>query len=49
MILPTIYGAVTFLLIIAFIGLCVWAYSPRQQQRFKQDANIPFMEEKNDE
>lgn len=45
MILMTIYGLVTLTLIFAFIGLCAWAYSPRQRQRFIQDANIPFMDE----
>lgn len=47
MIIPTIYGLVTLILIIAFIGLCVWAYSPRQRQRFQQDANIPFLDDMN--
>ena len=45
MIFTTVYGMVTLALIIAFIGLCIWAYSPRQRQRFQQDANIPFMDE----
>lgn len=47
MILTTIYGVVTFALIIAFIALCIWAYSPSRRQRFTQDANIPFMDDMN--
>jgi len=45
MIITTLYGVVTLALIFAFIGLCVWAYSPRQRSRFAQDANIPFLGE----
>lgn len=43
MIFTTIYGLVTLSLIIAFIGLCVWAYSPSRRQQFNRDAAIPLM------
>lgn len=43
MIFTTIYGVITLSLIIAFICLCVWAYSPRRLQQFNRDAAIPLM------
>tara|TARA_R110000868_G_scaffold242940_5_gene498621 strand:- start:62 stop:235 length:174 start_codon:yes stop_codon:yes gene_type:complete len=49
MIFMTMYGLVTLALMIAFVGLVVWAYSPSQRKRFNQNANIPFIDElKND-
>lgn len=48
MIIMTLYGAVTLLLIIAFIALCIWAYSPKQQQQFLQHAHIPLMDTQQD-
>lgn len=45
MVLMTIYGLVTLALIIAFVGLCIWSYSPKQKERFQKDANIPFMDD----
>jgi cbb3-type cytochrome oxidase subunit 3 len=45
MIFTTIYGLVTLSLIIAFICLCVWAYSPSRRQQFNHDATIPLMGE----
>ena len=41
----TLYGLVTLALIIAFIWLCVWAYSPRMKVILMRDGNIPFMDE----
>lgn len=43
--LMTIYGLVTLALIIAFVILCIWAYSPKQSRRFDNDAKIPFLDE----
>jgi len=31
-------------LFVAFVGLCVWAYSPAQRARFEADAHMPFEE-----
>ncbi len=42
----TVYGVLTLLLIVAFIGLCCWAYSPKRKTTFSHNANIPFMEDK---
>jgi len=32
---------------VAFVGLCVWAYSPAQRARF-EDAQMPFRDEPDD-
>jgi cytochrome c oxidase cbb3-type subunit 4 len=38
-------GFSTLLLMIAFIVLCVWAYSPKRKERFDEAANAPFADE----
>lgn len=48
MIIMTLYGIITFFLIIAFIALCIWAYSPKQQPQFNEYANIPLVDETSD-
>ena len=35
-------------LFVAFVGLCVWAYSPAQRARFEEDAQMPFRDEPDD-
>jgi cbb3-type cytochrome oxidase subunit 3 len=30
---------------VAFVALCVWAYSPGQRARFEADARLPFLDE----
>lgn len=35
----------TALLMAAFVGLCVWAYSPSRRARFEADACLPFLED----
>ncbi len=40
----TLRGLSTLLVMIAFIGVCWWAFSPRRKQRFKEAANLPFAE-----
>ena len=30
---------------IAFIGVCWWAYAPSRKKRFSDDANLPFADE----
>jgi cbb3-type cytochrome oxidase subunit 3 len=49
MILTTIYGLVTLSLIIAFILLVIWAFSPAQRSKLQLDANIPFLNDKQGE
>ena len=35
----------TVLLMIAFIGIIVWAYSKRRKKSFDEAANLPFADE----
>lgn len=38
-------GLSTVLLMIAFIGLCIWAYSHKRKKAFDEAANLPFADE----
>lgn len=38
-------GLSTLFLMIAFIGLCFWAYSKKRKATFDEAANIPFADE----
>jgi cytochrome c oxidase cbb3-type subunit 4 len=38
-------GLSTLFLMIAFIGLCFWAYSKKRKTSFDEAANIPFADE----
>jgi cytochrome c oxidase cbb3-type subunit 4 len=39
-------GAIsTVLVMVAFFGVCWWAFSPKRKQRFEDDANLPFADE----
>jgi cytochrome c oxidase cbb3-type subunit 4 len=38
-------GLSTLFLMIAFIGLCFWAYSSKRKAPFDEAANIPFADE----
>jgi len=38
-------GISTALLMIAFISLCVWAYSKKRKRSFDEAANLPFADE----
>ncbi len=38
-------GISTVLALIAFLGVCFWAYGKRQKQRFSEAANLIFDEE----
>ncbi len=39
-------GLSTLFLLIAFIGLCFWAYSSKRKVPFDDAANLPFADEK---
>ncbi|MFQ3786125.1 cbb3-type cytochrome oxidase subunit 3 [Halomonas sp. A29] len=41
----TFRGIITFLLIVAFIGITWWAYSRRRKPDFDEAANLPFVED----
>jgi cytochrome c oxidase cbb3-type subunit 4 len=38
-------GLSTAFLMVAFIGLCVWAYSRKRKKSFDEAANLPFADE----
>lgn len=41
----TIRGIVTALLIVAFVGICIWAYSKRRKPQFDAAARLPLEED----
>ncbi|PMR76626.1 cbb3-type cytochrome oxidase subunit 3 [Billgrantia endophytica] len=41
----TFRGIITFLLIIAFLGITWWAYSRRRKPDFDEAAQLPFAED----
>jgi cytochrome c oxidase cbb3-type subunit 4 len=38
-------GIATAILFAAFIGLCIWAFSPRQKRRWAESAALPFLDD----
>ncbi|QIB64501.1 cbb3-type cytochrome oxidase subunit 3 [Kineobactrum salinum] len=42
-------GMATALILLAFIGLCVWAYSKKRKKTFDEAANLPFADEDQDQ
>jgi cytochrome c oxidase cbb3-type subunit 4 len=38
-------GLSTAFLMVAFIGLCVWAWSKKRKDEFDEAANLPFADE----
>lgn len=38
-------GITTLLVMIAFIGVCAWAYSSKRKKHFEEAANLPFADE----
>lgn len=43
--LNNLRGLSTVFVMIAFAGVCWWAYAPRRKKRFEEDANLPFADE----
>jgi len=41
-------GISTAFLMVAFIGLVIWAYSSKQKKPFDEAANLPFADEEED-
>lgn len=39
-------GLSTVFAMLAFLAVCVWAYSSKRKQRFDEAANLPFADEK---
>lgn len=42
-------GVMTLILIILFLGICVWAWSSRNKVKFEQMARLPLEEDPADE
>jgi cytochrome c oxidase cbb3-type subunit 4 len=41
----TLSGIVTAILIVLFVGVCAWAFSPRRQAQFDAAARAPLEEQ----
>ncbi|WP_370979094.1 cbb3-type cytochrome oxidase subunit 3 [Agaribacterium sp. ZY112] len=41
----TVRGLSTVFVLIAFIGVCWWAFSPKRKKKFDEAANLPFADE----
>ena len=41
----TLRGISTIFVMVAFLGICWWAFSPKRKKRFEEAANLPFEEE----
>jgi cytochrome c oxidase cbb3-type subunit 4 len=40
----TVRGLITLALMLAFVGIVIWAYSKRRKADFDEMANLPFNE-----
>ena len=40
----TLSGVVTAVLIVLFVGVCIWAYSSRRRAQFDEAARMPLEE-----
>jgi len=40
-----ISGTITAILLVAFLGLFAWAYSPARRQRFEEAAALPLIDD----
>jgi len=38
-------GLATITVLLAFVGICVWAYSDKRKQGFNDAANLPFADD----
>lgn len=38
-------GLSTLFMLVAFLGLCFWAYSSKRKKTFDEAANLPFADE----
>jgi len=41
----TLRGIATLLVLLAFLGLCGWAYSSKRKSSFDEAAHIPFADD----
>ena len=42
-------GLSTLFIFIAFIGVCIWAYSSKRKSSFDEAANLPFADEEQEQ
>jgi len=42
-----IRGLSTVLVMVAFLGICWWAFSPSRKKKFDDAADLPFADEEN--
>lgn len=45
----TLRGLSTIIIMIAFAGVCWWAFGKRRKERFDEAANLPFDDEPQNE
>lgn len=45
----TLRGLATVFAMVAFIGVCLWAYSSKRKQQFDEAALLPFVEDSDSE
>lgn len=38
-------GVITIVTMVAFLGVCWWAYRPRNRERFEEDGRLPFADD----
>lgn len=43
--IQTLRGISTLFLLIAFVSLCIWAYSKKRKVEFDDAANLPFADD----
>lgn len=41
----TVRGLATLIVLVAFVGICWWAYSPKRKKGFDEAAKLPFADE----
>ncbi|GIX22544.1 MAG: hypothetical protein KatS3mg121_1327 [Gammaproteobacteria bacterium] len=46
--LGTLLGLFTLLLMLAFIAICLWAYSPRRKETYRAAAQLPLLDGEHD-
>ena len=44
----TLRGLGTVFALIAFVGICLWAYSSKRKNSFNEAANLPFADDVDD-
>lgn len=44
----TLRGIATVLALIAFLGVCWWAFGSRRKKRFEEAAQLPFADDEQD-